>query len=285
MADAASSMDGVFAARDLAAAAYGVVLLAGVGAWIRRAWRKDTRPIRWTRRSERLRRRAVAMSDLLGIMALVGILSLVAGSVLVAVTPDGADTDSNLLIIVSSVTLQVPVLIFAWLVAKRRGGWRRVYGVGRGAILRRQWGWGGMGLLLMMPLAAAAMAANAFAFQWAGMPLETQEVAQYLMDDAGFWMQSLKWLSAVALAPLAEEVLFRGIALPLMIRVVSAPVGVVATALVFAGIHASLSVALPLFVVGVCFAVGYLRSGSLVVPVAMHMGFNAMNLLLMSAYW
>jgi hypothetical protein len=135
-----------------------------------------------------------------------------------------------------------------------------------------------------MPAAVGAMALNALAFRLAGWPLETQEVARYLLEDAGMLMHAYKWISAVVLAPLAEEVVFRGLALPLLTRAVSARVGVLGTAVLFAGIHANLSVALPLFVVGVCLAVGYLRSGTLVVPVAMHMGFNAMNLLLMSVF-
>lgn len=274
--------DGLTTSQVLVFLLYGGVLLAGLACWGWGGLRFRGRAAWWERRRRVLARRPVAAVDLLAILTLIGLLSILAGALIFARLPDGQDPNADLAVLLGAGTVHLPALVVVWLVARGRGGWRCLFGVRSGSGLRRQWRRGGVAFLAMMPVAVAALVLNAAVFHLAGWTMESQEVAELLLTGTSLPMRVCKWGVAILVAPLAEEVVFRGIALPLFLRVAPAPVGIVATSLVFAGIHGNAGVAVPLFAVGVCFATGYLGSGTLVVPVAMHMGFNAMNLTLMS---
>lgn len=86
---------------------------------------------------------------------------------------------------------------------------------------------------------------------------------------------------AVVAAPLAEEVLFRGVLLGALWKVPSPRTALAANAvvsLVFAGLHAAQWPApIPLFVLSMALGEVYRRSGSLAAPIAMHVCFNALT--------
>jgi membrane protease YdiL (CAAX protease family) len=83
---------------------------------------------------------------------------------------------------------------------------------------------------------------------------------------------------AVSLAPVAEEFIFRFFLYGVVKRYVGRVVGIVASALLFAAVHGHLPSFLPLFVLGVCLAVAYEWSGSILVSMMMHALFNAVTL-------
>jgi hypothetical protein len=86
-------------------------------------------------------------------------------------------------------------------------------------------------------------------------------------------------VTATVLAPLFEEVLFRGTLLPVVAQRWGGPVGVLVSAAVFALAHLSLSEGIPLFVLGI--GLGWLRwrSGRLAPSVLMHALWNGLTLL------
>jgi len=84
------------------------------------------------------------------------------------------------------------------------------------------------------------------------------------------------------LAPLFEEVIFRGILLPLVARRWGTAAAVVTVSALFAMVHFHLPSVVPLFVIAVAFSLGYVYSGSLLVPVAMHALFNGVNLVMLA---
>lgn len=88
---------------------------------------------------------------------------------------------------------------------------------------------------------------------------------------------------AVVLAPFAEEVLFRGLLLPLLVRRTGAAAGLLLTALGFAALHADAGTFIALGIFSVALSLAYARTGTLWVPVAMHALFNGTNLLLLLA--
>jgi membrane protease YdiL (CAAX protease family) len=83
---------------------------------------------------------------------------------------------------------------------------------------------------------------------------------------------------AVSLAPLAEEFIFRFFIYGVMKRYFGRVFAVVASALLFAAVHAHLPSFAPLFVLGSCLAIAYEWSGSILVPMTMHALFNAVTL-------
>jgi uncharacterized protein len=84
---------------------------------------------------------------------------------------------------------------------------------------------------------------------------------------------------AVAVAPLAEEFIFRFFLYGVLRRYVGRVIALVLSALLFAAVHAHLPSFAPLFVLGACFTVAYEWSGSLLVSMTMHSMFNSLTLL------
>jgi len=95
-------------------------------------------------------------------------------------------------------------------------------------------------------------------------------------------------VTAVALAPFAEEIFFRGLLLPAAARILGERKALVVQAAIFGLIHFAGAwnawpLAIPLAFVGWCNGATYLRTGSLAVPILMHATFNAVNLLALNA--
>lgn len=85
-------------------------------------------------------------------------------------------------------------------------------------------------------------------------------------------------LLAVVVAPLAEEFFFRFFLYGVLKRYFGRATGVVASATLFAAVHAHLPSFGPLLVLGICFAIAYEWSGSLLVSMTMHALFNSFAL-------
>ncbi len=83
---------------------------------------------------------------------------------------------------------------------------------------------------------------------------------------------------AVAVAPLAEEFLFRFFLYGVVRRYAGRLVGIAVNAALFAAVHTHLPSFGPLFVLGGCLTLAYEWSGSILVPMAMHALFNALSL-------
>ena len=98
------------------------------------------------------------------------------------------------------------------------------------------------------------------------------------MEPQALGVQVCLLVLALIVAPITEEALFRGMALPLLARTMGVIPAVVLTAVCFALMHFHLPALAPLFVLASGFAVAYIVSGSLWVPIIMHVLFNGMNL-------
>jgi membrane protease YdiL (CAAX protease family) len=108
--------------------------------------------------------------------------------------------------------------------------------------------------------------------------LEKQGIVE--LFNASSTLEQRIWiiLLAVTVAPLAEEFFFRFFLYGVLKRYFGRGVGVVASALLFAAVHAHLPSFAPLFVLGICFTIAYEWSGSLLVSMTMHALFNALAL-------
>lgn len=80
--------------------------------------------------------------------------------------------------------------------------------------------------------------------------------------------------TAVIVAPLCEEVVFRGYIYPTLKKFNGAWVGALVSALVFSAAHGSLSALLPLFIFGLVLVFLYEWTGSIWAPIAAHFLFN-----------
>jgi membrane protease YdiL (CAAX protease family) len=87
---------------------------------------------------------------------------------------------------------------------------------------------------------------------------------------------------AVAVAPAAEELVFRFFLYGVLKRYLGIVAGLLINALLFAAVHQHLPSFVPLFVLGACFTLAYEWSGSILVPMAMHALFNGANLVFLA---
>lgn len=112
-----------------------------------------------------------------------------------------------------------------------------------------------------------------------GVQPDTQDVIEIFMTSPSGVRVALLF-SAIVIAPIFEEALFRGIGLPLFIRQFGAGAAIVMVSAIFAGFHFHLASFLPLFLLAVSFSLAYVYTGSLIVPTVMHALFNGVNLAL-----
>lgn len=111
-----------------------------------------------------------------------------------------------------------------------------------------------------------------------GGPSSRQAILELFNGSQTLEQRVLIILLAVGVAPLVEEFVFRFFLYGVIKRYAGPVVGLLASALLFAAVHAHLPSAGPLFVLGVCFTLAYEWSGSIVVTMTMHALFNALTL-------
>jgi membrane protease YdiL (CAAX protease family) len=106
---------------------------------------------------------------------------------------------------------------------------------------------------------------------------ETDAVVRFLMANEGAWARIAAGILVVVIAPVTEELIFRGLLYGVVRRYGGRMAAIFTTSLLFAAIHANPAVLLPLFVLAVGLALACELTGSLWTPIAMHMAFNAIS--------
>ncbi len=117
--------------------------------------------------------------------------------------------------------------------------------------------------------------------QWLGQHAESQEIIKFFTQAVSGGNPGQVWLlvaAAALVAPVVEEILFRGYFYGVLRRYLGPVAAVFLSAAFFAVIHVNLLSLVPLFVLAVCFALAYEATGSLLVPMTMHALFNLSNL-------
>ncbi|MFM8302744.1 MAG: lysostaphin resistance A-like protein, partial [Actinomycetota bacterium] len=173
------------------------------------------------------------------------------------------------------------VLALVW-VSDRKGqrSLRRDFGLrwpGDGRSVGAVIGWLGAGAGLSV-LAALLLRPIA---DLAGLDDSAQQVSKTVEEAGGIGLVLLL-VGIVVVAPVVEELLFRGALLRALQRRVSVPVAVFLSAAIFAGVHVvgdpgSYAVVPGLLLLGLCSGWQAARTGDLGVSVLLHMGFNLLS--------
>jgi membrane protease YdiL (CAAX protease family) len=108
-----------------------------------------------------------------------------------------------------------------------------------------------------------------------------QDVTQVLMAPASWPVRGSLFFIAVVIAPVFEEIFFRGILLPFLVRRIGLTAGILLVSAAFAGLHWHLPSLLPLFLLSAAFSLAYARTQSLLVPIGMHAVFNGVTVALL----
>ena len=102
---------------------------------------------------------------------------------------------------------------------------------------------------------------------------------EIVLNNNNFISFILLFLTTTLLAPLFEEIIFRGILLPTLSRDFGIIIGIIVSAFIFALAHLSLGEMPPLFVLGMGLGITRVTSGSLLSSVIMHSLWNGLTFL------
>jgi membrane protease YdiL (CAAX protease family) len=133
-------------------------------------------------------------------------------------------------------------------------------------------GWG----VVAWIASTAAIALVAWLLELVGEP-PVPEAAERAIAIADPW---LVVFSVVILAPIAEELFFRGVVYNAWRREAGRRWGLIGSAVLFAVIHLSILSLVPIFILGLALAWIYERTNTLVAPIAMHATVNGISVAL-----
>jgi membrane protease YdiL (CAAX protease family) len=219
--------------------------------------------------ADRYRGPAMGVLLLLAVI-LATLLTLLAGDTAVALVEGGDLSPLGTLVLLTSTQLSLLLIAAAFVGAPRALAGVRLWaaeGVARSVLL---------GLALSVP---AWLLATGLALLWSGFLdrlglREAGNVTQAVLDRGN---PAIVVLAFVLVAPVAEEIYFRGVVFNAWLRERGANVALYGSAALFAVIHGSVYALLPIFALGLTLAVVYRRTGSLPAAIALHAGFNAIS--------
>jgi len=169
------------------------------------------------------------------------------------------------------------LVILALILRSRAWTWAQAFGMQAQGLVRRL----GTGMAFyagILPLFFFAAGLSRLVMLIIGYPVTIQDVVLIFMEPQSLWTLLALLGLAMIIAPAAEEILFRGILLPLLMKRLGAGPAVILSSALFALIHFHVPSFFPLFVLATGLALAYIYTGSLWVPIMMHALFNGMNL-------
>ena len=198
------------------------------------------------------------------------IVSLIAASTAVAIFNGGELTVGGTLVQLTSTQVGLLAVTGGLIVAPRA-----LVGL-RLLPSTRIWRSVAVGLILAIPAwVGVSLLANLVATVLRALGLEQDTgIVDAVMNRAD---PTVIVLAVVLVAPIAEELFFRGVVYNAWEREHGTRVAVFGSAALFAAIHASLYLFLPIFVLGVVLALVYRSTRSLLATIALHAGFNAIT--------
>lgn len=174
--------------------------------------------------------------------------------------------------IVLLISTQAAMLLVSWLLVFRPNALAalpRFPGPDPGRALRMGLGWG-----VVAWIGASLASAGAVAVLEAlGVDVAPQAAEQAL----GIVEPWVAVLAVVVLAPIAEELFFRGVVFNAFLRERGPRLAYLGSAGLFAVIHLSIVALLPIFLLSLALAWVYDRTGSLLAPIAMHAVVNGIS--------
>lgn len=138
------------------------------------------------------------------------------------------------------------------------------------------WLWGLGGYCAALPIVVVVSLINQDLWQGQG---GSNPLLQLALESQDFVSLGIFYVTAAIAAPLFEEVLFRGFLLPSLTKYLPVWGSILASALLFAIAHLSLSELLPLTALGIVLGVVYTRSRNLLAPMLLHSLWNSGTLL------
>jgi membrane protease YdiL (CAAX protease family) len=167
------------------------------------------------------------------------------------------------------------VMIAIFLRANRMG-WAEAFGFRKGAFSRvLLLGTGGAALII--PATWLLTYLSAFLIQQVGRKAQIQTAVQFLQASPPPGEQLFMAFTTILLAPVVEEMLFRGIFYPAIKQAGFPRVALFGTAFLFAAYHSNLMTFVPLYLLAILLTVVYETTDNLLSAILLHAWFNAVN--------
>jgi uncharacterized protein len=138
------------------------------------------------------------------------------------------------------------------------------------------WLWGLGGYCTALPIVVVVSLINQKLWQGQG---GSNPLLQLALESRDSLALGIFFFTAAIAAPIFEEILFRGFLLPSLTRYIPVWGSILASSLLFAIAHLSLSEVLPLTALGIVLGVVYTRSRNLLAPMLLHSLWNSGTLL------
>lgn len=114
-----------------------------------------------------------------------------------------------------------------------------------------------------------------------GIQPQEQEAVQLLRSAGGWLNRTVLGITAIVIAPVSEEVLFRGVLYPAIRQFGRPRLALWLSAVLFGAMHVNLVSFLPLTIFGVVLAWLYDKTQNLAAPIAAHLVFNTTNFVML----
>lgn len=185
--------------------------------------------------------------------------------------------------IVAALSFQGAGLILIWrFLREQQSGWVEAFGLGnqrRQAVVV-----GVLAALIFLPIGWGLQQASALVMtHLPHFKMEPQEQlpVQALRLSVSWAGRFAMGATAVLLAPVAEEMMFRGILYPVIKQAGYPRLALWGTSLLFAAVHLNAVTFLPLTVLALVLTALYERTNNLLAPIAAHLLFNALNFVML----
>ncbi|HLZ53637.1 MAG TPA: type II CAAX endopeptidase family protein [Verrucomicrobiae bacterium] len=173
-------------------------------------------------------------------------------------------------------------LIFIFL-RLHRVNWRDAFGLRR-AELHRAWFPAVPVVMGFLPVAWLLQSAAVAALTRMGWPPEPETAVTVLTSAQGWWLRVYLGVFTVAIAPVAEEFIFRGLLYPFIKQAGWPRTAWFGVSFLFALIHWDAEAFVPLFLLALVLTWLYEKTDSLLAPITAHALFNAVNLILLCLF-
>jgi membrane protease YdiL (CAAX protease family) len=139
-----------------------------------------------------------------------------------------------------------------------------------------------IGVILLLMAYPFVGLADAVMQRFLGHGSTRQSIVELFSGSPTMQQRVMIIVLAVAVAPAAEELVFRYFIYGVLRRYFGIVAGLLVNAVLFAAVHQHLPSFAPLFVLGACFTLAYEWSGSILVPMTMHSLFNSASLVVLA---
>ena len=248
------------------AVAFALLLTAGVAALIHFATQRQPALTNWPRRIYRLALQTPWTGHDLGKLLLIFCIAQLVNTIL----PKTA--------IWSMITFQGVLLLgILWLARRKQHPFGRPFPWPHVAIQSTlRW-------LAILPILWFSSGLWQLLLKAIGHPPSLQQSLQLFVNLTVPGSKIIFLLFVIIIAPIVEEILFRGILLPLLTRIIGPSFALILSSIGFAAIHADAGSFIALALFAAALSLAFARTRSLRVPIVMHMLFNGVNLLLLFA--